>query len=192
MRSAILRQPVSLVGKRVRVRTPRPGDQAVLERLRADPEIDHYMGVDPGTGLLWRQVFLGENSGSLADLVIAGSDEVPIGLISLWDRSIPHQAAELSIWVGQGHRNGGAGTEALRLALRHAFGPIGLHKIYLRVLEYNIRAIRTYQNCGFKIEGTLRDEMRVQGRWHNLIYMGVLAQDFAAIDNTPHHWTASD
>jgi len=174
------------------VRTPRPGDQAVLERLRADPEIDHYMGVDPGTGLLWRQVFLGENSGSLADLVIAGSDEVPIGLISLWDRSIPHQAAELSIWVGQGHRNGGAGTEALRLALRHAFGPIGLHKIYLRVLEYNIRAIRTYQNCGFKIEGTLRDEMRVQGRWHNLIYMGVLAQDFAAIDNTLHHWTASD
>jgi RimJ/RimL family protein N-acetyltransferase len=194
MRSVSWRQPVSLAGERVLVRTPRPGDQAVLERLRADPEIDHYMGVDPGTGLLWRQVFLGENSGSLADLVIAivGGDETPIGLISLWDRSIPHQAAELSIWIGQGHRNGGAGTEALRLALRHAFGPMGLHKVYLRVLEYNARAIRTYQKCGFKIEGTLRDEMRVQGRWHNLIYMGALADDFATLDHSPTHWTPTD
>ena len=197
MRNATWRQPVTLVGERVQVRTPRPGDQAVLERLRADPEIDHYMGVDPGTGLLWRQVFLGENSGSLADLVIAGlsgasGDDSPIGLISLWDRSIPHQAAELSIWIGQGHRNGGAGTEALRLALRHAFGPMGLHKIYLRVLEYNARAIRTYQKCGFKIEGTLRDEMRVLGHWHNLIYMGALADDFAPLDQSTTHWTPVD
>ncbi|HET7770120.1 MAG TPA: GNAT family protein [Chloroflexota bacterium] len=191
MRSVTWRQPVSLVGERVLVRTPRPGDQAILERLRADPEIDHYMGVDPGTGLLWRQVFLGENSGSLADLVIsaASGDEAPIGLISLWDRSIPHQAAELSIWIGQGHRNGGAGTEALRLALRHAFGPMGLHKVYLRVLEYNARAIRTYEKCGFKIEGTLRDEMRVQGRWHNLIYMGALSDDFTPLDASPTHWS---
>ena len=191
MRSVTWRQPVSIVGERVHVRTPRPGDQAVLERLRADPEIDHYMGVDPGTGLLWRQVFLGDNSGSLADLVIAavGGDESPIGLISLWDRSIPHQAAELSIWIGQGHRNGGAGTEALRLALRHAFGPMGLHKVYLRVLEYNARAIRTYEKCGFKIEGTLRDEMRVQGAWHNLIYMGALVHDFTPLDRSPDHWS---
>ena len=193
MRSVTWRQPVSLVGERVLVRTPRPGDQAVLERLRADPEIDHYMGVDPGTGLLWRQVFLGENSGSLADLVISAvsGDEAPIGLISLWDRSIPHQAAELSIWIGQGHRNGGAGTEALRLALRHAFGPMALHKVYLRVLEYNARAIRTYEKCGFQIEGPLREEMKVQGRWHNLIYMGALADDFTSLDHSPTHWQSS-
>lgn len=175
MRSATWRQPILLVGARVTVRTARTHDQPALERLRADAEIDHYMGVDPGTGLLWRQIFLGEHSGSLADLVIAGRDDSPIGLISLWDRSIPHQAAELSIWLGQGHRNGGNGTEALRLALRHAFGPMGLHKIYLRVLEFNARAIRTYEKCGFRIEGVLREEMRVDGHWHNLVYMGLLA-----------------
>ncbi len=182
MRNATWRRPISLSGARVTLRTPRPSDQVTLERLRSDPEIDHYMGVDPGSGLLWRQVFLGEHSGSIADFVIAGSDDLPIGLISLWDRSIPHQAAELSIWVGEGHRNGGNGTEALRLALRHAFGAMGLHKIYLRVLEYNARAIRTYEKCGFEIEGTLRDEMKVQGRWYSLIYMGLLADEFAAVD----------
>ena len=184
MRNAIWRRPVTLVGQQVSLRTPRPGDQAALERLRADPEIDHYMGVETGgAGLLWRQVFLGENSGSLADLVVAGRrDDAPIGLISFWDRSIPHQAAELSIWIGETHRNGGNGTEALRLALRHAFGAMNLHKVYLRVLEYNARAIRTYEKCGFRIEGTLREEMRVGGRWFDLVYMGILAEEFAAVD----------
>ena len=63
---------------------------------------------------------------------------------------------------------------------------MSLHKIYLRVLEYNARAIRTYEKCGFHIEGTLREEMKVQDRWHNLIYMGVLADDFATVDS---NWT---
>jgi RimJ/RimL family protein N-acetyltransferase len=181
MRPTAWRRPITLVGERVTLRTPRPGDQATLERLRADPEIDYFMGVDPGgAGLLWRQVFLGEQSGSLADLVIAGQDDLPIGLISLWDRAIPHQAVELSIWLGVGHRDGGNGTEALRLVLGHAFGPMNLHKVYLRVLAYNARAIRTYEKAGFRVEGVLREEMKVQGQWHNLVYMGILADEFHA------------
>ena len=159
------------------------GDQAVLERLRADPEIDYFMGVDSSApGLLWRQVYLGDQSNALADLVVVGAEGEPIGLVSLWDRTIPHQAAEISIWIGEGYRNGGNGTEALRLALRYAFGQLALHKVYLRVLEYNARAIRTYQKCGFRVEGLLRQEMKVDGRWHDLVYMGVLADEFAAAD----------
>jgi len=162
------------------LRTARPSDQAALERLRADPEIDYFMGVDAApANLLWRHVFLGEQSGALADLVILTLQEQPLGLLSLWDRTIPHQAAELSVWIGHDYRNGGYGTEALRLALGYAFGDLKLHKVYLRVLEYNVRAIRTYEKCGFRVEGILRDEMHVGGRWHALVYMGVLADEFS-------------
>lgn len=178
MRQSLWRRPVSVPGERVSLRSPRPGDQPILERLRADPEIDHFMGVDAANGLLWRQVFLGDQSGALADLVIVGPDDAPHGLISLWDRAIPHHAAELSIWLGAAYRNGGNGTEALRLALGYAFGELGLHKVYLRVLEYNARAIRAYEKVGFRIEGRLRQEMKVQGRWFALLYMGVLADEF--------------
>jgi RimJ/RimL family protein N-acetyltransferase len=144
------------------------------------------MGVETSaSGLLWRHLSLGEGSGALADLVVAGPDDQPIGLVSLWDRTIPHQAAELSIWIGQHFRGGGNGTEALRLALRHAFGPLALHKVYLRVLDYNARAIRTYQKCGFRVEGILRQEMKVNGRWQDLVYMGILADEFSATDDAP-------
>lgn len=183
MRNAAWRRPILLPGRQVTLRSARAGDQGILERLRADPEIDHYMGVDAqGPTLLWRHVYLGDQSGALVDLVVADTRDQPIGLVSLWDRTIPHQAAELSIWIGEGHRNGGNGTEALRLTLRYAFDDVKLHKVYLRVLEYNTRAIRTYEKCGFRVEGVLRDEMRVNGTWHALIYMGVLAGEFAQAD----------
>ena len=182
VRNALWRRPITLTGKHVTLRSVRPGDQAALERLRADPEIDYYMGVDASGSLLWRHVYVGEQSGALADLIVVGPEDQPIGLVSLWDRTIPHQAAEISIWIGQGHRNGGHGTEALQLALRYAFQDLKLHKVYLRVLEYNTRAIRTYEKCGFVVEGVLREEMRVNGEWHNLVYMGVLAGEFAALE----------
>jgi diamine N-acetyltransferase len=184
MRQPTLRRSVTLRGRQVTLRTARPGDQAILERLRDDPEIDHYMGVGgPAATLLWRHVYLGDQSGALVDLVVVrAGTERPSGLVSLWDRAIPHEGAELSIWLGQGHRDEGNGTEALRLALRYAFDDLKLHKVYLRVLAYNARAIRAYQKVGFRVEGTLREEMYVQGEWHDLIYMGVLAPEFAAAD----------
>lgn len=177
------RRNVTLRGRRVSLRTARPGDQAVLEQLRADPEIDHFMGVGgPAATLIWRHVYLGDQSGALVDLVVAGADDRPIGLVSFWDRAIPHEAAELSIWIGQGHRDEGNGTEALSLALRYGFTQLSLHKIYLRVLDYNARAIRAYEKVGFRVEGHLREEMNVQGEWHDLIYMGVLEAEFAAAE----------
>ena len=114
--------------------------------------------------------------------MVAGADDRPIGLVSFWDRAIPHEAAELSIWIGQGHRDEGNGTEALSLALRYGFTQLSLHKIYLRVLDYNARAIRAYEKVGFRVEGHLREEMNVQGEWHDLIYMGVLEAEFAAAE----------
>jgi RimJ/RimL family protein N-acetyltransferase len=183
MRNPTWRRSVSLQGRQVSLRSARPGDQAALERLRADPEIDYFMGIEgPAATLLWRHVYLGDQSGALADLVVTGEGDEPIGLISFWDRPIPQDAAEISIWVGQGYRDEGKGTEALRLALRYAFGELKLHKVYLRVLAYNARAIRAYQKVGFRPEGTLREEMRIDGRWHDLIYMGVLTHEFATVD----------
>lgn len=183
MRQSIWRRPVLLQGQHVLLRTARQGDQGVLERLRADPEIDHYMGVDSGAGgLLWRHVYLGDQSGALADLAVVRLPNTPIGLVSLWDRMIPHKAAELSIWIGRDYRNAGMGTEALCLALRHAFSELKLHKVYLRVLEYNRRAIRLYEKCGFATEGILRGEMLVHGQWHDLRYMGILADEFERVE----------
>ncbi|MDR6899147.1 RimJ/RimL family protein N-acetyltransferase [Rhizobium miluonense] len=74
----------------------------------------------------------------------------------------------------------GFGTEAIMLLLRHAFGEMELHRIGIRVLAYNQRAIRAYEKCGFVVEGRERETAYVNGSWHDDIMMGLLDREFLA------------
>jgi RimJ/RimL family protein N-acetyltransferase len=74
----------------------------------------------------------------------------------------------------------GFGTEATQLMLDHAFGVLGLHRIALFVFEFNERAIRSYQRCGFVIEGRSRESIFRDGRWWDEIAMSILESDWRA------------
>ena len=82
------------------------------------------------------------------------------------------------------HLGLGLGRDAIKLVLRHAFGDLGLHRVDLRVLSYNVRAIRCYEACGFVREGVERESANVGGQWHDDWIMAILAQDFL---NTTGH-----
>lgn len=71
----------------------------------------------------------------------------------------------------------GLGTEVTRSVLRYGFGELGLHRIDLRVLAYNTRAIRCYRRCGFVEEGREREAAYVSGAWHDDVIMGVLEDE---------------
>lgn len=71
----------------------------------------------------------------------------------------------------------GYGTEATRLMLDHAFDVLGLHRVALYVFEFNKRAIRAYQRCGFVIEGRSRESIYRDGRWWDELAMSVLESD---------------
>jgi RimJ/RimL family protein N-acetyltransferase len=53
-----------------------------------------------------------------------------------------------------------------------------LHKIDLRVLEYNKQAIASYKNNGFVQEGILRENAFINNAWHNDIIMSILHHEF--------------
>ena len=74
----------------------------------------------------------------------------------------------------------GIGTEVTRLVLTHAFATLGLHRVGLRVLADNSRAIRCYEKCGFRREGIERESARVGDEWLDDWLMGVLATEFSA------------
>jgi RimJ/RimL family protein N-acetyltransferase len=68
----------------------------------------------------------------------------------------------------------GYGTEATRLVLDYAFDVLGLHRVGLEVFDFNSRALRVYEKCGFVREGVLRDALRWDGEWHDVVQMSVL------------------
>jgi ribosomal protein S18 acetylase RimI-like enzyme len=53
----------------------------------------------------------------------------------------------------------------------------GLTRVELTVREDNPGAIALYKNTGFVIEGLQRNAFKVDGRYHNLIFMAVLFPD---------------
>ncbi|MGH2922438.1 MAG: GNAT family N-acetyltransferase [Solirubrobacterales bacterium] len=90
-----------------------------------------------------------------------------------------NRACELQIRIGEAGAQGrGHGTEALRLLLAHAFGPLGMERVGLEVFATNEAAIRAYEKVGFRREGVLRSAALIDGDRVDLIAMGVLRTEF--------------
>lgn len=72
----------------------------------------------------------------------------------------------------------GYGTDAMRVILKYAFEILNLHRVSLNVFEYNPRAIRSYENCGFKHEGRLREFLSREGKRWDLLFMGITKKEW--------------
>ncbi len=53
-----------------------------------------------------------------------------------------------------------------------------LHRISVRVVEYNARALRACQKCGFVIEGREREAALVDGAWYDDVMKGLLDREY--------------
>ena len=73
--------------------------------------------------------------------------------------------SELGIGLLPGYQGKGFGSEAIKWALRWAFGSAGLHRVAVKALEYNEGARRLSERLGFKHEGTVRETWWHDGRW---------------------------
>ncbi len=92
-----------------------------------------------------------------------------------------HRCAEFGVFIGPPELRGqGYGTEATALTLKYGFGELNLHRIGLRVYEFNEGGIRAYARCGFREEGRLREEYSHGGRRYDVVLMGILAREFFA------------
>jgi RimJ/RimL family protein N-acetyltransferase len=73
----------------------------------------------------------------------------------------------------------GYGREAISLLLDYAFRHRNFHRVWLTVRSDNIRAIHTYEKCGFVTEGVLRDHIWSDGSYRDWILMGILRREWA-------------
>lgn len=72
--------------------------------------------------------------------------------------------AELYIFVDPNLKGRGIGTRSVRLLCDHGFSVLGLEKIYLNANADNVPARKTYEKCGFVLEGVMRREVINNGR----------------------------
>ncbi|MGP4038292.1 GNAT family N-acetyltransferase [Gracilibacillus sp. D59] len=71
----------------------------------------------------------------------------------------------------------GIGQEVTKLVLDFAFYKLSLHRVDLRVLEYNKRAIKCYEKCGFTKEGVEREAAFIEGKYETDVMMSILDRE---------------
>lgn len=117
------------------------------------------------------------DGGSLHYAIVNEADEY-MGTISLKSIDLVSGTAEYAISLRRCAQGKGIGGEATRLILEKGFKFFGLHRIYLNVLEDNIRAIRFYEKNGFTYEGEFRKHLFLQGEYKSLKWYGVLKEEY--------------
>ncbi|MEK4995637.1 GNAT family protein [Paenibacillus sp. FSL H7-0918] len=74
----------------------------------------------------------------------------------------------------------GYGKLSLRLVSDWIFQHTETHRLWLDVRDHNHRARHVYESCGFTLEGTLRDCMKVEGHFESLHIMSILRYEYIA------------
>lgn len=175
--------PTTLEGELVTLRRHVPANLAAFRRWYADPEIARLaryqqtpMRPDEIERFFAARVV---GTDALAMAVHERSTDRLIGTCAFSQLDGANGSALYHITIGESDAWGrGYGTEATQLMLDHAFGTLGLHRIALFVFEFNERAIRAYQRCGFVIEGRSRESIWRDGRWWDELAMSILISDW--------------
>ncbi|MEX0285643.1 MAG: GNAT family N-acetyltransferase [Paracoccaceae bacterium] len=172
----------TLQGARVILRAPHPSDVAGRLALGNTPDIHRMFGADPAqtrpltpeAAEAWVQAQIAE-----ANAWVIEVDGTLIGALRLHTLNHADRNARLAIGILDADSLGqGLGTEAMRVIAAHAFGDMGLHRLSLRVLAFNERAIAAYRKVGFVDEGRERQSACIAGEWHDDLIMGLLASEF--------------
>ncbi len=169
-------------GKRVLLRLPVPKDQReFLELLRASktflrPWEPSNQG---GTERFQRMLRARRDERHDRLLICRREDGAIVGYMGINEIIMgPFQSAFLGYWTGAPHVRRGYMTEALQLALRHAFRTLKLHRLEANIIPRNKASKALVKRAGFAREGLSRRYLKIAGRWQDNERWVLLREDW--------------
>ena len=115
---------------------------------------------------------------SVFAIIDSEKDEM-IGTVGLHEIDNINRTATLGIFIGnKNYWSKGYGTEAIKLILDFGFNYLNLNNIDLALMEFNQRALKCYEKCGFKEIGRKRKCKFINGKYYDSILMDILAEEF--------------
>ena len=100
---------------------------------------------------------------------------IPVGSVYIRDIDRNHNKAEYGIFIGEESARGkGIGSQTAVLMIQYCFEQLKLHRLFLRVFAENKQAICSYEKAGFVQEAYLKDDVRIQGEYRDIVYMGII------------------
>ena len=129
-------------------------------------EIQHYLDA------------VNSNAGSFMFAIMKGNNlntSEHIGNIKLGPIDWLHRFSSVGLLIGEKRLWGqGYGTEAIKIVVKFAFETLNLHKLTAGCYKENIASIRAFQKAGFTVEGELKSQYLLEGKYTSGILLGLV------------------
>jgi len=176
-------------GKKVRLRAYRKEDIPQALEYINDPEVKKNLVIGVPFPLrledeekFFESISAAKDTYSFAIETLDGSKY--IGGCGMNQVDWKNRYAVVGIFIGdEQYRGKGFGSDAMRVLLRFVFDEMNLNRVKLFVFSFNQRAIKSYLKCGFRQEGTMRQEIFREGQYHDTVVMGILRSEWEKLNN---------
>tara|TARA_R110001583_G_scaffold169781_2_gene322996 strand:- start:12464 stop:13009 length:546 start_codon:yes stop_codon:yes gene_type:complete len=108
---------------------------------------------------------------------VASVNDVPCGVIGFTEINLVKGIASWAFYTDPLALRG-SGTLMEFYAIDYAFNNLNLHKLKCEVLGFNKSVIKLHTKFGFIIEGDHRDAYFNDGRYHNIVHLGLLSTEW--------------
>lgn len=141
---------------------------------------------------LWDMSDTSDDSGEKCWFAITSDALDVIGIVGLERISSVNRDAVIALYVDHATRRKGIGIRASTLMLDFAFRQLGLNRVTSFYRDDNTNSRELTRQAGFQIEGTMRKAWFADGSFHDMIVVGILAQDWTARRQTLAEELGSD
>jgi RimJ/RimL family protein N-acetyltransferase len=176
-----------ICGKKVRLRPIEESDLALMVQWFNDPEIAQLVGgwdfpISLAQQKEWYRSSLSDRR--TQRWIIEDFEGNPLGLTGLWDIDWHNRQALNAVKLGNTDMRGkGYGTDVIMTVMAYSFFQVGLNRLWGEIIDYNIGSYMAYvKNCGWKVEGKLRESVFRDGVYHDQYRVAILKDEFIALD----------
>jgi len=166
---------LELRGSRTSLRPLTPGDLPALADAARQPGVQPWWTDTSEVGL--KAALLDAPDTSSWAVIVDGSFA---GAVSAYDVGWPPgTSVGVAIVLGDMWQNRGLGPDALSALISHVIRERGGHRFSVDPAAANLRAIRAYEQLGFRCIGVMRQRGPAPGGgWRDCMLMDLLASEF--------------
>jgi RimJ/RimL family protein N-acetyltransferase len=156
----------TLYSPRLVLRPLSEDDLPAVVAWRNDPEVSRYQGWALPYSIEMARSLLGEGLALGDEGWVQRAISLPTGeLLGDVGMRTEGEQAEVGITLRPGAQRQGYAAEALRILLDHAFGPLGVHRVFASIDPRNTPVARLLERSGFHLEAHRERSYLHRGEW---------------------------
>lgn len=183
---------MNIHGKKVVLRAMELSDCELVKDMFNDPDMENLVvgWAYPLSSYAQQKWFENHyNDQNNFRFIIETKEDGAVGIATLTNIDWKNKRAAHGIKLANKERRAkGIGTDAVMAIMRYAFDELGLHRLDGSWFDNNEASKHLYVKCGWSPEGTRREYIYKNGKYRDLVIVGILASDYYELIKKNHYW----